>query len=89
MSWGHAVAEDLIHWKEWTVAIPEADGVAIFSGSAVVDSENTSGFAKAGSGVTPYVAIYTGDSSTQQDQNLAYSIDGGNSWIKYENNPVL
>ena len=44
MSWGHAVSRDLVHWEHLPVALPEENGVMIFSGSAVVDWNNTSGF---------------------------------------------
>ena len=58
MSWGHAVSRDLVHWKELPVAIPDEGDELIFSGSAVVDKDNTSGFGtKAGN--PPMVAIYT------------------------------
>jgi sucrose-6-phosphate hydrolase SacC (GH32 family) len=57
MSWGHAVSSDLVHWKHLPLALPEADGVMIFSGSAVVDWKNTSGLGK--NGKPPMVAIYT------------------------------
>lgn len=97
MSWGHAVSADLIHWKTLPVAIPEADGVAIFSGSTVEDAYNTSGFCGgANETKTPgcLVAIYTGNSdlspgNNRQNQNLAYSLDGGIHWTKYGKNPVL
>jgi sucrose-6-phosphate hydrolase SacC (GH32 family) len=98
MSWGHTVSTDLIHWKTLPVAIPEANGVAIFSGSTVEDTRNTSGFcsdSKANKS-TPgcLVAIYTGNSdispgNNRQNQNLAYSRDGGKTWTKYAQNPVL
>lgn len=64
MSWGHAIATDLIHWKEVGVAIPEGPEGMIFSGSAVVDVNNTSGFGDFDKGIVPYVAIYTCSSST-------------------------
>ena len=57
MSWGHAVSADLVHWKHLPVAIPEANGVMAYSGSAVVDAKNTSGFGR--DGKPPLVAIYT------------------------------
>jgi len=92
MSWGQATSRDLIHWRKLPVAIPESGGVAIFSGSVVEDRKNTSGFC----GDSPkgcLVAVYTGDSQPngqeRQNQNLAYSRDGGLTWTKYDNNPVL
>lgn len=89
MSWGHAVSKDLVHWEELPVALNEEDSIAIFSGSAVVDWNNTSGFGKNGN--PPIVAIYTGwDQPTgKQYQCIAYSNDKGRSWTKYANNPVL
>ena len=64
MSWGHAVSPDLLHWSELPVAIPEEDGIMIFTGSVVVDEQNTSGFCVAGSECL--VAVYTGDSNSSQ-----------------------
>jgi len=90
MSWGHAVSPDLIHWKHLPLALPEADGVMIFSGSAVVDWNNTSGFGK--DGKPPMVAIYTGcqvDSDGRQYECIAYSNDQGRTWTKYAGNPVI
>lgn len=89
MSWGHAVSPDMIHWKQLSVAIPEANHIMIFSGSAVVDSNNTSGFGK--DGKIPMVAIYTGYNTQThiQDQRLAYSLDYGRTWTKYKGNPVI
>ena len=58
MSWGHAVSNDMLHWKHLPVALPEADGIMMFSGSAVVDWNNTSGFGKGGE--PPLIAVYTG-----------------------------
>ena len=91
MSWGHAVSPDLLHWHELPVAIPEEDGIMIFTGSVVVDRENTSGFCVAGSECL--VAVYTGDSNPspghRETQNLAFSLDSGRTWTKFKNNPVL
>jgi levanase/fructan beta-fructosidase len=93
MSWGHATSADLLHWDEQPVAIPCDEEEAIFSGSAVVDVHNTSGFGAGG--VPPLVAIYTSAYSPasplagRQAQSLAYSTDDGATWTKYTGNPVL
>jgi fructan beta-fructosidase len=87
MSWGHATSNDLTHWKHLPVAIAEEDGVMIFSGSAVVDWKNTSGFGIGDK--PPLVAIYTGHRDGHQDQRIAYSNDEGLTWTKYQSNPVL
>lgn len=90
MSWGHAVSKDLVHWEELGVAIPESDEYMIFSGSAVVDHNNTSGFGSKDN--PPLVAIYTGhkqEPAKGQNQHLAYSTDNGRTWTKYAGNPVL
>jgi fructan beta-fructosidase len=91
MSWGHAVSRDLVHWKPLQLALSEESGVAIFSGSTVVDWHNTSGFCRGTGTKVPscLVAIYTGHSDKLQTQNLAYSNDKGRTWIKYEQNPVI
>ncbi len=95
MHWGHATSKDLVHWQQQPVALyPDSLGF-IFSGSAVVDPHNTSGFGKAGQ--VPLVAIFTQhDTSaakalthTFQNQSIAYSLDSGRTWIKYADNPVL
>ena len=90
MSWGHAVSPDLVHWRHLPLALPEADGVMIFSGSAVVDWNNTSGFGQ--SGQPPLVAIYTGcraNGDGTQFVCLASSNDRGRTWTKYSSNPVI
>lgn len=91
MSWGHAVSSDLMHWRELDVALPEEDGIMIFSGSAVIDKQNTSGLGSQEN--PPMVAIYTGhhdsEENPKQDQRIAYSTDNGRSWTKYEGNPVI
>ena len=96
MSWGHAVSPDLVHWKHLPVAIPEKDSIMIFSGSAVIDKTNTSGFATK-PGQVPMVAIYTAHiianpskpDDYRQEQHIAYSLDKGRTWTKYSGNPVL
>lgn len=93
MSWGHAVSRDLTHWTELPVAIPEQNGIMIFTGSAVVDKYNTSGFCR--NDQPCMAAIYTGHTpatSTKpslQTQNIAFSNDRGRTWTKYSKNPVL
>lgn len=95
MHWGHAVSKDLVHWKQLPIALyPDSLGY-IFSGSAVVDKSNTSGFGA--NGKIPLIAIYTqhdpkrekSGSSQYQNQSIAYSLDGGINWTKYSGNPVL
>jgi sucrose-6-phosphate hydrolase SacC (GH32 family) len=89
MSWGHAVSSDLQGWEELAVAIPCTDDAGIFSGSAVIDHENTSGF---GSKENPaMVAVYTEhkNDKSSQSQCLAFSHDNGRTFTKYEGNPVL
>ncbi|MCQ6960757.1 glycoside hydrolase family 32 protein [Mucilaginibacter aquariorum] len=95
MHWAHATSKDLVHWERLPVALyPDSLGY-IFSGSAVVDAGNTSGFGK--DGKTPLVAIFTHHNpkaekagrSDSQNQSIAYSLDEGQTWTKYSGNPVL
>ncbi len=89
MSWGHAVSKDLVRWEHLPLALAEENDVMIFSGSAVVDWKNTSGFGK--DGQPPLVAIYTGHYTKKplQNQQIAYSNDRGRTWTKFSGNPVL
>jgi fructan beta-fructosidase len=88
MTWAHAISKDLVHWKHLPIAIPEEKDTMIFSGTCVVDKNNTSGFGKAG--VLPMVAIYTGHiENKNQSQHMAYSLDNGITWTKYNKNPIL
>lgn len=94
MTWGHAVSKDMIHWEELGDAIhPDALGT-IFSGSAVVDEQNTAGFQQGDEKTLVAVYTYAGDTSRWSEgakftQAIAYSNDRGRSWIKYDGNPVL
>jgi sucrose-6-phosphate hydrolase SacC (GH32 family) len=89
MSWGHAVSRDLVRWEHLPVALREENDVMIFSGSAVVDWRNTSGFGK--DKKPPLVAIYTGHYTKKplQNQHIAYSNDLGRTWTRFAGNPVL
>ncbi len=95
MHWGRAVSKDLVHWEHKSIALfPDEHGL-IFSGSAVVDKKNTSGFAE--NGEAPLVAIFTyhsmeGETTGRKDfqtQGIAYSLDNGDTWTKYAGNPVI
>lgn len=95
MHWGHAISKDLVHWAHQPIALyPDSLGY-IFSGSAVVDVKNTSGFGK--DGKVPMVAIFThhdpkgekAGMTTFQNQSIAYSLDEGKTWTKYAGNPVV
>ncbi|MDW8809134.1 GH32 C-terminal domain-containing protein [Streptomyces scabiei] len=89
MSWGHAVSKDLVHWEELPLALSHDDKEMVFSGSAVVDENNTTGFGTKRN--PPMVAIYTRhDKSTGiQSQALAHSTDLGRTWTRYQGNPVI
>ncbi|ARV47204.1 levanase [Bacillus subtilis] len=87
MHWGHAVSKDLVTWKHLPVALYPDEKGTIFSGSAVVDRNNTSGFQTGEE--KPLVAIYTQDREGHQVQSIAYSNDKGRTWTKYAGNPVI
>lgn len=85
MHWGHAVSTDLFHWTEKPAAIARDTMGHIFSGSSVVDVDNTAGYGKGA-----IVAFYTSASQKNgQIQCMAYSTDNGLTFTKYEDNPVL
>ncbi|MCJ7467707.1 MAG: glycoside hydrolase family 32 protein [Maribacter sp.] len=95
MHWGHATSADLVHWTHKPIALfPDKNGL-IFSGSAVVDKNNTSGFGSLEN--PPLVAIFTYHDMAKekegtddfQTQGIAYSLDNGDTWTKYEGNPVI
>ncbi len=94
MSWGHAVSRDLLHWQHLPVAIPEdTAGFMIFSGTVVVDSDNTSGLSESKNpgDKSCLVAVYTAHFGGEkpQKQHAAYSNDRGRTWTQYAGNPVL
>jgi len=83
MTWAHSVSKDLINWEHRAnVLSPDAHG-AIFSGSCIVDKENTAGFGK-----DAVIAMYT-SAGDVQSQSIAYSLDNGNTFHVFEGNPVL
>lgn len=85
MHWGHAVSPDLMHWRELPTGIyPPRFGDWAFSGSALVDWQNTSGFGE--DGRPPLIAAWT---STGRGEAISYSNDRGRTWHEYEGNPVV
>lgn len=83
MNWGHSSSKDLIHWEHHPVAI-EPNGLGtVFSGSSVVDKDNTAGFGK-----DAVIAIYT-SAGASQIQSLAYSTDNGLTFQTYKGNPII
>ena len=87
LHWGHAVSADLVHWRQLPVAIyPDNDG-EIWSGSIVVDRENTAGFHYGNE--KALIALFTQTKNHKQKQGLAFSIDKGRNWDKYIHNPVI
>lgn len=83
MNWGHTISKDLKKWEYLPVAISPDSLGTIFSGSAVIDKNNTAGFGK-----DAMVAIYT-SAGRIQTQSIAYSLDNGRTFTKYDKNPVL
>ena len=95
MHWGHAISTDLIAWIEKPIALYPDEKGYIFSGSAVVDVKNTSGFGSLKN--PPMVAMFTyhdmkkekAGETNYQSQGIAYSLDEGLTWTKYEANPII
>ncbi|SIT05848.1 glycoside hydrolase family 32 protein [Belliella pelovolcani] len=95
MHWGHAISEDLVSWEHFPIALFPDEHGTIFSGSAVVDHQNSSGLGTVDN--PPLVAIFTyhdaeGEKAGKNDfqtQGIAFSLDKGRTWEKYEANPVL
>ena len=86
--WGHATSDDLYHWTNQPIALAPYDNVTgIFSGSAVIDVNNTSGFFP--NQTNGVVAMYTANGPDDQNQAIAYSYDDGYTWEYYSDNPVI
>lgn len=83
MHWGHATTKDLIKWEHHPYALAPDSLGSIFSGSAIIDKDNTAGFGK-----EAMIAIFTSAGKTQS-QSIAYSLDNGRTFTKYDHNPVL
>jgi len=84
MHWGHAISRDLINWQHLPIALQPDENGMIFSGSIVIDWQDTAGFGK-----EAMVAIFTHHKDGYQNQSLAYSNDQGVTWKKYFGNPIL
>ncbi len=92
MSWGHAVSSDMVHWKHLPLAIPEDPNYMIYSGSAVVDWNNSSGLCKNPDPAdhSCLIAIYAADYHQKREKtHIAYSDDRGRTWTNYKGNPVI
>lgn len=95
MHWGHAISRDLIHWEHMPIALYPDEKGYIFSGSAVVDKDNTSGLGSKEN--PPLIAFFTyhnpqiaqAGGVDVESQAIAYSLDKGRTWVKYKNNPIV
>ena len=91
MTWGHAVSSDMVHWRNLPIALREEPGqYMVYSGSAVVDWENSSGLCKNSDAKdrSCLVAVYTAAYKDRQKQHIAFSNDRGRTWTNYSGNPV-
>ncbi|MCC8153748.1 MAG: GH32 C-terminal domain-containing protein [Tannerellaceae bacterium] len=83
MHWGHAVSKDLVEWEHLPVAIAPDELGTVFSGNSIIDTENTAGFGK-----NALIAFYT-SAGEMQSRSIAYSLDKGRTFTKYDKNPVV
>lgn len=92
MHWGHAISKDLVTWEHLPIALKPDEHGDIFSGSAVVDWNDTTGFFDGGQGLVAiftHADMYPESERPRQRQSLAYSKDNGRTWVTFEGNPVL
>jgi len=92
MHWGHAISTDLVHWEHLPIALKPDEHGMIFSGSAVVDWNDTSGFFNGQPGLVAMFTqadTYPDTERPRQRQSIAYSNDNGRTWVTYEENPVI
>lgn len=87
MHWGHAISKDLIHWQQLPEALYPDHLGTMFSGSTIIDHDNTAGYNKKDK--PAMIAFYTADSPEKQVQCMAYSLDKGRTWTKYDKNPII
>lgn len=92
MHWGHAISKDMIHWKNLDVALTPSKEISYFSGSAIIDHHNVTGF-QISADIKPLIAFFTAQNrvTDEQEQWLAYSNDGPEyeHFELYENNPII
>lgn len=86
MHWGHATSEDLLHWTERDIALYPDDMGTMFSGSAIIDRKNVTGL---GSAENPAHLLFYTAAGNPFTQCMAYSTDGGETFVKYEKNPII
>lgn len=87
--WGHAVSRDLMTWEHLPIALAPDEKGMIFSGSAVVDWNDTTGFFDGKPGLVAIFTHHNPGLALKESQSIAYSKDCGRTWIKYEGNPVV
>lgn len=91
MHWGHATSKDMIHWEQGDIALFPDELGTMYSGSGIVDEKNAAGFGE-GALLFFYTAAGGGNllsEGMKASQNLAYSVDGGKTLVKYEGNPII